>query len=108
MNAPPAGDSGWLAHEPIGLPWSRNSTEPDGVNAPERLEATNAEYVSPAPILTAAFEKPSEIVVVSGETGSVYGALVEPAAFDPGSGVNSAVTEAGEEPAPNAVAQVAV
>ena len=96
------------AHEAIGAPWSRNSTNPDGATEPRWIGVTVTVYVALEPTLTVGFETSRAVEVASRPTARSSVALVESATIDPRLDVNTAATWAGEVAAENDVWQVTV
>jgi hypothetical protein len=84
---------GWLAHDPIGCPLSRNSSEPVGSTGPGRAAggATDAVYVVLEPTLIEG-DASSDVAVESGPTVMLSVGLTEPLRIEPVLGVKTAVS----------------
>ena len=106
--APEKGPRGWLIHEPMGTPLSKNWIVPAGASDPGRLGVTTALKLVAMP--TTAWEPTivTDVEVASLLIGKLCAALVDPKTSEPGLGVNTAVSCAGEVAAANEVPHVTV
>ena len=100
--------TGWLVHDLITRPPSANVTSPVGASGPASVGATSAVYVTGPSTFGV---KSGVVTVVEVESLSIENAagwLADPSKSDPGVGLNTAVTRAGDDGAANEVAQVTV
>ena len=95
-------------HEPIASPLSKNSTVPAGARTLGWSGVTTALNLTALPTSASEPNIVTDVEVASLLIGKLCATLVEPITSEPGVGVNTAVSCAGEVAAANAVPHVTV